>query len=144
MTNPSTNPAHRALKSYAAAVYAKDLDAFVSLYDHSVFVFDAWNVQSYQGTDAWRAMTHDWFTSLGTERVAVEFEVERSTASDTLAYASAIVRYTAVSASSQALRSLQNRMTVVLELRNGDWKIVHQHTSSPIDFATKKAVLELM
>lgn len=144
MSNQSTNPAHRVLKAYAAAVFAKDLNAFVSLYDRDVFVFDAWNVRSYQGAEAWRSMTEQWFTSLGTERVAVEFEDERSSVSATLAYASAIVRFTAVSASGQALRSLQNRMTLAIEQRNGEWKIVHQHTSSPIDFDTKKAILELM
>jgi ketosteroid isomerase-like protein len=28
---------------------------------------------------------------------------------------------------------------VGLEKRNGDWKIVHEHTSLPIDMATGKA-----
>lgn len=143
MTNQSDHHVHRVLKDYAAAILAKDLDAFVSLYDRDVFVFDAWGVRSYEGIDAWRGMTNDWFTSLGTERVVVEFEDERTSTSESLAYASAIVRYTAVTASGQALRSLQNRLTIVLERKGDEWKVVHQHTSSPIDFETKKAVLEL-
>jgi ketosteroid isomerase-like protein len=143
VTSQSDHPARRVLKHYAAAVFAKDLDAFVSLYDRNVFVFDAWDVRSYNGIDAWRGMTSDWFTSLGNERVVVEFEDERSAVSATLAYASAIVRYTAVSESGQALRSLQNRMTIVLEVRGDGWKVVHQHTSSPIDFETKKGILAL-
>lgn len=141
MTGAAENPASHALKEYAAAVLAKDLDAFVSLYDRSVIVFDAWNLWSYEGADAWRGITNDWFTSLGVDRVAVEFEDERTSASETLAYASATVRYTALSAAGQPLRSLQNRMTMVLELRGGEWKVVHQHTSSPVDFETKKAML---
>jgi len=142
MTTQSENPAHRVLKDYAAAVLAKDLNAFMSLYDPDIFVFDSWNVWSYESAEAWRGMTQDWFTSLGAERVAVEFTDERNRSSATLAYASATVRYTALSASGQSLRSLQNRITVVLELKNGKWRIVHQHTSSPIDFETKAARLE--
>ena len=143
MTSQSDHPAHRVLKAYSAAVLAKDLGAFVSLYDRDVFVFDAWDVRSYEGIDAWRGVTRDWFTSLGTERVVVDFMDERTSLSASLACASAIVRYAAVSPSGQELRSLQNRLTIVLETRNGEWKIVHQHTSSPIDFDTKKAILEL-
>jgi ketosteroid isomerase-like protein len=114
----------------------------MSLYDPDLFVFDSWNVWSYEGTEAWRSMTQDWFTSLGAERVAVEFTDERSSGSGALAYAAATVRYTALSAGGQSLRSLQNRITVVLELKNGTWRIVHQHTSSPIDFETKSAILD--
>jgi len=142
VNSQSENPADRALRDYAAAVLAKDLEAFVSLYGRNIFVFDAWNVWSFAGTEAWRGVTHEWFTSLGTERVAVEFEDVRSCTSTTLAYASVTVRYTALSAAGQALRSLQNRMTIVLELRDGEWRVVHQHTSSPIDFDSKKAMLE--
>lgn len=131
------------LRDYAAAVLAKDLGTFISLYDHDTLVFDAWDVQKFEGTDAWRRVTDAWFTSLGAERVVVEFDDERTGLSESLAYASVIVRYTAVAASGQALRSLQNRMTIVLERKGDEWKVVHQHTSSPIDFGTKKAILEL-
>jgi len=141
VTTQTDNPAHRVLKDYAAAVLAKDLTAFMSLYDPGIFVFDSWDVWSYEGVEAWSGMTQEWFTSLGAERVAVEFTDERSSLSPTLAYAAATVRYTALSATGQSLRSLQNRITIVLELKNGKWQIVHQHRSSPIDFETKAALL---
>lgn len=141
MTNQNDHPAVRFLTNYAAAVFAKDLDAFTSLYDRNVAVFDAWDEMSCQGLDALQKMTNEWFTSLGTERVVVEFEDERSSVSAALAYASAIVRFTANSADGEPLRSLQNRMTIVLENQNGEWKVVHQHTSSPIDLKTMKAML---
>jgi len=137
MTSQSHNPARRALKDYAAAVLAKDIDAFASLYDPNIFVFDAWNVWSYEGAEVWHANAKEWFTSLGDERVVVEFKDERTSMSATLAYASATVRYTALSAAGEVLRSIQDRLTIVLELRNGEWKIVHQHTSIPVDFKAK-------
>jgi uncharacterized protein (TIGR02246 family) len=143
MTSPSDDPAQRVLKHYASAVLAKDIDAFVSLYDRKVCVFDAWEARSCEGADAWRAMTEAWFASLGTDRVVVEFEDVCTRASAALAYACVIVRYTAVCTANRPLRSLQNRMTIVLEPREGGWKVVHQHTSSPIDFQTKRAILEV-
>lgn len=141
MITHSENPVLRTLREYAAAVLAKDIEGFASLYDREAFIFDAWDVWSYIGLDAWQGVTREWFTSLGAERVAVGFEDVRSSVSTTLAYATATVRYSALSPEGQTLRSLQNRMTIVLELKNTEWKIVHQHTSSPSDFQTKSAIL---
>ena len=61
------------LDAYKTAVYAKDVDAFVALYDRDVRIFDMWGRWSYDGAEAWRKMVTDWFGSLGTERVGVEF-----------------------------------------------------------------------
>lgn len=44
------------IEGYAAAVRAKDVDAFVSLYAKDVRVFDMWGRWSYDGVDAWRSM----------------------------------------------------------------------------------------
>jgi len=38
------------------------------------------------------------------------------------------------------LRSLDSRLTMTLRQRDDGWKLVHEHTSSPIDFETTKAV----
>ena len=43
---------------------------------------------------------------------------------------------------SAVLRSLSNRMTVVLRRRDGEWKVVHEHTSAPIEHETLKARLQ--
>lgn len=40
------------IEGYAAAVRAKDVDAFVSLYAKDVRVFDMWGRWSYDGVDA--------------------------------------------------------------------------------------------
>ena len=40
------------------------------------------------------------------------------------------------------LRSMDNRITWVLRKNSeGAWKIVHEHTSAPVDFETGKATL---
>jgi ketosteroid isomerase-like protein len=52
--NEPEKPIIQVLDSYKAAVKAKDVDAFVALYDQDVRVFDLWGVWSYQGVEAWR------------------------------------------------------------------------------------------
>jgi ketosteroid isomerase-like protein len=134
------DPASNFVSRYAAAVHAKDVDAFVALYDDDVNVFDMWGAWSYDGIAAWRGMAQGWFGSLGDERVVVEFsELERIAAPD-LVVARAFVRYTAVDATGARLRSLNNRMSVALRRVGAVWKVVHEHSSSPIDLETTKAM----
>ena len=43
------------LLRYAESVHAKDVGAFMRLYDPNVRVFDTWGVWSYEGAAAWQA-----------------------------------------------------------------------------------------
>ena len=121
------------LAAYAAAVRAKDVDAFLSLYDDDVRTFDLWSEWSYDGKPALREMVEEWFGSSQTaEVVAVEFDEVRCESGDEVAAVSAFTTYRGLSAEGEELRSMNNRLTWVL--RKGDdgtWKIVHEHTSAP-------------
>ena len=140
--SPSTSDSiARVLAAYQAAVHAKDLDAFCALYDDDVHVFDMWGSWAYQGLPAWRAMAADWFGSLGSERVRVDVADLRVQGDGDFAAAHAFLRFTAESADGQVLRSLDNRLSLVLQRRAGTWKIVHEHTSAPVDFGTGKVLL---
>jgi ketosteroid isomerase-like protein len=37
---------------------------------------------------------------------------------------------------------MHNRLTWALKQENGAWKIVHEHTSAPVDFKTSKVILQ--
>ena len=132
----------RALESYESAVYAKDVDAFMRLYDPGVRVFDAWGVWSYEGAQAWQRAVEGWFTSLGTERVKVTFEQVRASGGRELATMSAIVTYAGISAEGERIRAMQNRVTWVLRTAAHSLRIVHEHTSAPIGFDDSKAILQ--
>lgn len=140
--NKLEQPVTQVLDAYKAAVFAKDVDAFVALYDQDVHVFDMWGKWSYSGLEAWREMVTDWLGSLGTERVAVEFDNVQTTLAQDVAVVHAFVTYKGLSAEGEALRAMQNRLTMVLERKGGAWKIVHEHTSAPADFETLKVILE--
>jgi uncharacterized protein (TIGR02246 family) len=120
------------LDNYAAAVRAKDVDAFVGLYADDVRTFDLWSVWSYDGKDALHRMVEEWFGSLGTDIVAVEWDEVRAQDGEDVAALSAFLTYRGLSAEGEELRSMNNRLTWVLRKEgDGSWKIAHEHTSGP-------------
>jgi ketosteroid isomerase-like protein len=131
----------RVIGSYAAAVLAKDVEAFMRLYHPAVRVFDAWGVWLYEGAPAWRIAVEGWFASLGSEKVRVSFSELQSATEHTLAVVSAIVTYAAESAQGEPLRSMQNRITWVLRESGHVFRIAHEHTSAPIGLEDAKAIL---
>ena len=134
-------PIARMLETYAAAVAAKDAEAFMHLYDANVRVFDAWECFSYEGAPARQAVVRSWFDSLGEETVRVTFDETQVSQVQELALVSCIVTYTNASAQGQAQRSLQNRITWAMRLDSNP-RIIHEHTSAPIGFGAMKAILK--
>lgn len=128
--------------SYKDAVFARNVEAFVSLYDDDIHVFDMWGKWSYEGIKAWRGMVTEWFGSLNDEKVLVSFDDLQITASPDIAIAYTFVTFKGLSADSTELRSMNNRLTCALRNANGTWKIIHEHSSSPLDPETTKAIFQ--
>lgn len=141
MTDPQ-EVFQQALQRYREAVHAKDVAALVSLYDEDVSIFDTWGAWSLRGREAWQTLVADWFGSLGEEHVAVEFDQAGSVDTAELVVGHAFVTYAAFSPQGERLRWLTNRMTLALRRQGEDWKIVHEHTSVPIEHATLKGILQ--
>jgi uncharacterized protein (TIGR02246 family) len=120
------------LDSYAAAARAKDVEAFLDLYADDVRSFDLWGVWSYDGKDALRAMVTEWFGSVGTDQIAVEFADVRTEEGADVAGVSAFTRFSGITEAGVEERSMNNRLTWILR-RDGDgWKITHEHSSAPV------------
>ena len=127
---------------YQQAVLARDVDAFVALYDPDVQVFDTWGTWSYRGRDAWRQMVQGWFSSLGEqEQVEVRVAEVCVTAGTDLAVVTAAVTYAAL-LQGRELRAMSNRLTWALQQQAGRWRIVHEHTSVPVSFEDAKGMLQ--
>ena len=121
------------LEAYAAAVGAKDVDAFVDLYEDDIRTFDLWSVWAYDGKPEFREMVREWFVSLpDVEVVEVSFDEVRTQSGADVGGLSAYTTFRAVTPDGKELRSMNNRLTWVLR-RNADgvWKIAHEHTSAP-------------
>ena len=140
--NDFEQPILQVFDAYKAAVFAKDVDAFVALYHKDVCVFDMWGRWSYTGLQAWRTMVVEWFGSLGNERVVVEVDRVHTHMTNDLAVAYAFISYTGVSAEGKQLRTMHNRLTWALKQQGSVWKIVHEHSSAPVDFETSKVMFQ--
>ena len=118
--------------AYAAAVRAKDAEAFLALYADDVRTFDLWSVWSYDGKDAYRAIVEDWFGSPETAPVVgVEFDEVRTEVGTGVAALSAFVTFRGFDDDGVEERSMNNRLTWILRAGADGWKIVHEHTSAP-------------
>jgi uncharacterized protein (TIGR02246 family) len=118
---------------YKTAVFEKDIERFISIFDDDVRVFDMWQEWQFNGIKAWRRMTEGSFAALGSNRDVVTFEEVKAIDNDGIAVITAIVKFTNVNEVGDELRFLQNRLTWIVRKQEGQWKIIHQHTSSPID-----------
>lgn len=136
-------PVAKVIEAYKSAVAARDIDAFMRLYDPATRVFDAWGVWSHEGAPAWQIAIEGWFASHPTDRIKVTFEDVESVSTPAFATVTAIVTYAVVSAA-QGVRvhSMQNRLTWILMTRGHLLKIVHEHTSVPVGFDDQKAILQ--
>lgn len=136
------DPFLKTLDAYADAVRRKDVEALLALYADDVVLFDLWGTWTLRGIDAWRAAVTDWFASLGDEQLRVRADAAVSTVAGDLAVGHAILTYAALDADGRELRSLDNRLTMALRRLGDGWKIVHEHTSAPVDHASLKAMLQ--
>ena len=130
------------LQKYSQSILEKDLEGFCSLYDDNVLVYDMWQQWTYKGINEWKKNVHDWFSSLGELRDKVSFDDIEIVEKQEMALVTAIVRFAAIDQQAIELRFLQNRFSWVLCKKENGWKIIHQHSSSPIDFETMKPILE--
>ena len=134
--------ASRMLDAYTRAVAAKDVDALMELYDPNVRVFDAWGTWSHEGADAWRRALEGWLTSLGTEQASALFEDTQVVVHGEMALLTTIVTYAGFTAEGEALRSMQNRLTWVMQFEGQKLRIIHEHTSAPIGLEDMQAILQ--
>jgi ketosteroid isomerase-like protein len=103
------NPITQVLDDFKASVLAKDVDAFVALYDPGLSIFDMWGVWSYDGIEPWRQMVERWFSSVGTDRVIVDFSDVKTIVTKELALVHAFIKYKALDTEGKALRRRSDR-----------------------------------
>ena len=50
--------------------------------------------------------------------------------------------FTGESDSGEVMHSMDNRFTWILKNQKSNWKIIHEHSSAPIDFESNKVILK--
>jgi ketosteroid isomerase-like protein len=130
----------RALEGrFMTAVNAKDINAIMSVYaqGNDLFVFDLIPPRQYVGWDAYKK---DWADFLGTVQGPMKADqsaLQIMTGGGDLAYSHSIQHVAAMSNGKPFEAFL--RVTRVYHKISGNWLVIHEHVSVPVDFDSGKA-----
>ena len=104
--------------------------------DQTLFVFDVEPPRQYVGAAAYRK---DWQAFLDSFNGAITFELTDLdiTTDDNLAYSHSIQRVAGTDKQGEKL-DLTVRVTDVYKKINGNWLVIHEHVSVPVDLDTGK------
>lgn len=126
MTNPNDF-----FDTYCEAVASLNPASLLGLYTEDVRVFDSMVPEEYGDRADWAGMVNDWFAGLS--KSAASVRDVRVIEADDLAVLTGHVLYAGVLTDGEEA-DVECRITLVLEkVGEGDWKIVHEHSSVPID-----------
>lgn len=134
------------LENYKSAVYAKDVERFLSAYDSDIHIFDCWGSWESNGISQWRETVIEWFNDLSEEGVLlkVDFNDLVIEESSNIAFVYCAVTFAAQHQNSgEILRQMTNRFTFGLRKENESWTIAHEHSSLPINIETGKGLFNL-
>lgn len=122
----------------AAAVVARNLDAIMQVYapDETLFVFNVIPPRQYVGAKAYRK---DWDEFLGSTKGPLKYDVTDVAVSavGTVAYGHSIQHLVATGVKGDPI-DLTMRVTNVYRNIKGNWVIVQEHISVPVDLDTGK------
>ncbi len=118
---------------YRQTAWEKDTEQMIALYHEDVVIFDMWEHGYQNGLATWYMGIKDWLGSLGEEKVKVLFEMIATQEDGNIGFASALITYQAISPNNTIVRSMKNRITLGFRRVQGNWKVIHQHTSAPLN-----------
>ncbi|MBV9903108.1 MAG: nuclear transport factor 2 family protein [Alphaproteobacteria bacterium] len=127
----------RALESrFAQAVNAKDIDGIMKTYSPDIFVFDVVPPRQYVGAAAYRK---DWQGFVGSYKGPIKFTLSDLAISveGNLGYGHSVQRIVGTDQKGVA-SDMTVRVTDVYRKTNGQWLIVQEHVSVPVDLETMK------
>ncbi|WP_404460739.1 YybH family protein [Sutcliffiella horikoshii] len=133
------------LENYKQAIYEKDVEKFLTIYDEDVHIYDSWGKWESKGISLWRENVVNWFNGMREEGelLKVDFSdviIEENT---NLAFVYCAVTFVAYSEKSEEkLRQITNRFTFGLKKVNESWFIFHEHSSLPIDMETGRGMFD--
>jgi ketosteroid isomerase-like protein len=130
-------------ENYKNAVWQKNATMLLKLYDTKVVSFDMWDIGHYKTRNDWAPSIESWLSSLGEEKVKVDFEMIKIFKSETNGFASGLIEFQAIDTQEKVLRKMKNRITVGFSKFKNGWKVVHQHISAPISSENLTAILDL-
>jgi ketosteroid isomerase-like protein len=123
------------------ATNTKNVDGMMDAYDGTdrLIIFDAVPPLKYSGTVAWRKNLEGFVAAYNPGILEItQLEI---VCDGKIGFAHSIQRFTGTDKNGKHVQ-MAFRVTDCLEKENGKWKIVHEHNSMPIDYASGRAYLD--
>lgn len=128
------------LDEWADAIRNKDIERLMGCYASDVVAYDMMPPLEWRGAQSYRAAWEQGLAMPGS------FEVELYepviTARDDIAFAVALAHFDVRPPSGEAYDGWF-RWTAGFARSNGEWKIVHEHSSVPIEMESRTALIDL-
>ena len=131
------------LDNYSRFVRIKDYEGFIGQYAPNIVNYDLWQAAAYNSMSSWKTNIKNWFDGLGDEYVIVTFRDITVYESTNTAFLHGIITYQGHSKEGDVLRAMDNRLSWGLIYLENGWKIVHEHTSLPIDAKTMRPIFSI-
>jgi uncharacterized protein (TIGR02246 family) len=129
------------LKAWTQALHAKDLDDLMALYAPDTITFDLMLPSQVQGADRYRRNFERWFAAMPGP---IDYEIHdmRITMCGDVAFCHSLSHVNGTRANGEKA-DYWVRVTVGFQKRNGQWMMIHDHVSMPVDVESRKAVPDL-
>ena len=134
------------LENYKTAVYEKDVEKFLSIYDPELHIYDCWGNWEIKGISSWKENVVEWFNGLSVDGVLLKVDFNDLVVEEYsyLAFVHCGVTFAAhQEESGEKLRQITNRFTYCLKKVNESWVIAHEHSSLPINKESGKGIFNL-
>ena len=126
---------------WAKAFEAKDVDGVMAMYAPNITAFDIVPPLQFRGSDAYRKDYSEFFAQFSgpirVETPNMQIEVSGDTA-----FAFGLERIAGKTARGAPV-DMWLRYTEGLKRIDGQWRVVHEHISVPVDMASGKAAMDL-
>ena len=131
----------RAIERYVEALRARDIDGVMSMYEPELVSFDIVSPLQYVGADAMRKRWEEVFSSLPGP-FGYEIADLSITVGEDMAFTHSFNRTSATLPTGQQIGTWV-RWTACWRKIGGQWLLMHDQISVPVDLQTGKAVLDL-
>jgi ketosteroid isomerase-like protein len=137
----SDDEIRRLFDRWAQAIRAKDAGESLAQYSSTVIAFDLLDPLRYVGSDSVRSRLEDWFSSF---EGPIDFDNHdlSITSGEDVAFAHSLNHVAGELRDGETL-DMYWRATVCLRKLNGDWAVIHTHTSVPFNMQSRTASLDL-
>lgn len=131
------------LDDFTYAVRSGDLDRIMSFYSDDVVAFDMMPPLRFVGAGMCREIWKEYFTDYFKFPVSFSYSEQKIVAVGDVAYSFGLIHVAGTGKSNHQKVDHWIRNTTCVQKRDGEWKIIHEHNSVPINSESGKGMMEL-